>query len=373
MVHLRFVWLELSKDPHDLQAILTETQTLRSSNLSTALLTIFLDSAKNLPQARMSTKPDPYAVIKVGNKTQQTNVLMRTIHPVWEQGFTFPVVSPDNDSVFVTIMDHKTGNEIGQLIYKIKNILTNKDMEISKEPFALLKSGPESKLIWSIHLRILKRKNEAMLADEADDSSMDSFEPIPASEGATSVSRTNSVEQSKGVDEKMQEDRETVVMSETASVTESSPQLLHRTQSVTSSAGEAGLGRILMSLKYSVERQRLIVEVKKVMNLPHKDPSSIPDPYVKLYLLPERSKDSKRKTQVVKDNCNPAFEEAFEYVINQRDLGGKKLEVTVCTQKQVFYSSGNVLGQVIIDLGKVDLAQPYSSWFDLQREANSNA
>ncbi|CAH1990508.1 unnamed protein product [Acanthoscelides obtectus] len=321
----------------------------------------------------MSTKPDPYAVIKVGNKTQQTNVLMRTIHPVWEQGFTFPVVSPDNDSVFVTIMDHKTGNEIGQLIYKIKNILTNKDMEISKEPFALLKSGPESKLIWSIHLRILKRKNEAMLADEADDSSMDSFEPIPASEGATSVSRTNSVEQSKGVDEKMQEDRETVVMSETASVTESSPQLLHRTQSVTSSAGEAGLGRILMSLKYSVERQRLIVEVKKVMNLPHKDPSSIPDPYVKLYLLPERSKDSKRKTQVVKDNCNPAFEEAFEYVINQRDLGGKKLEVTVCTQKQVFYSSGNVLGQVIIDLGKVDLAQPYSSWFDLQREANSNA
>ncbi|CAH1990506.1 unnamed protein product [Acanthoscelides obtectus] len=269
MVHLRFVWLELSKDPHDLQAILTETQTLRSSNLSTALLTIFLDSAKNLP--------------------------------------------------------------------------------------------------------ILKRKNEAMLADEADDSSMDSFEPIPASEGATSVSRTNSVEQSKGVDEKMQEDRETVVMSETASVTESSPQLLHRTQSVTSSAGEAGLGRILMSLKYSVERQRLIVEVKKVMNLPHKDPSSIPDPYVKLYLLPERSKDSKRKTQVVKDNCNPAFEEAFEYVINQRDLGGKKLEVTVCTQKQVFYSSGNVLGQVIIDLGKVDLAQPYSSWFDLQREANSNA
>lgn len=33
-------------------------------------------------------------------------------------------------------------------------------------------------------------------------------------------------------------------------------------------------------------------------NIPIKDPSNIPDPYVKLYLLPERAKDTKRKTQV---------------------------------------------------------------------------
>jgi hypothetical protein len=29
-----------------------------------------------------------------------------------------------------------------------------------------------------------------------------------------------------------------------------------------------------------------------------RDPANIPDPYVKLYLLPERAKDSKRKTEV---------------------------------------------------------------------------
>jgi hypothetical protein len=33
-------------------------------------------------------------------------------------------------------------------------------------------------------------------------------------------------------------------------------------------------------------------------NIPLKDPTNVPDPYVKLYLLPGRSKDSKRKTLV---------------------------------------------------------------------------
>lgn len=33
-------------------------------------------------------------------------------------------------------------------------------------------------------------------------------------------------------------------------------------------------------------------------NLPQKDPSNIPDPYVKLYLLPDRAKETKRKTEV---------------------------------------------------------------------------
>ena len=81
-------------------------------------------------------------------------------------------------------------------------------------------------------------------------------------------------------------------------------------------------------------------------NIPQKDQSDIPDPYVKLYLLPERAKDTKRKTQVIKDNCDPVFDETFEYVLSQGELHTKQLEVTVASQKQLFYGSGNVLGMV---------------------------
>lgn len=52
--------------------------------------------------------------------------------------------------------------------------------------------------------------------------------------------------------------------------------------------------------------------------------------------------------QVVKDNCNPVFDESYEYTLSQGELNNKLLEVTVCTQKQLFYSSSNVLGQVCV-------------------------
>lgn len=49
MVHLRMSWLKLSKDYNDLKSALMETQQLRVTSMSTALLTVYIDSAKNLP------------------------------------------------------------------------------------------------------------------------------------------------------------------------------------------------------------------------------------------------------------------------------------------------------------------------------------
>lgn len=48
-IHLRMSWMTLSKDRADLQAALEETQLLRVNSMSTAILTVFIDSAKNLP------------------------------------------------------------------------------------------------------------------------------------------------------------------------------------------------------------------------------------------------------------------------------------------------------------------------------------
>ncbi|XP_056640030.1 extended synaptotagmin-2 isoform X1 [Diorhabda sublineata] len=377
MVHLRLTWLTLSKNYSDLDAILNETQLLRSSNLHTALVTIFLDSCKNLPQARMSTKPDPYAVLRVGNNIQQTKVLMRTINPVWEEGFTFLINNPENDTLFLSVMDQKTSSEIGQLNLKIKTIASKQDLVMNKEPFSLLKSGPESKVIWSIHLRILKQ-SEVIAEIRSDDpgvmkrsisnvskSSLENLDSTDVSQENINNDPSESLNPSNEVVEDLIEDSSTSFVSNIPT-SEATDILYHRTSSVTSSAGEAGLGRIQLTLRYSIQRQRLIVVVHKIMNIPLKDPSSIPDPYVKLYLLPERARDTKRKTQVIKDNINPIFDETFEYVISQGEIGFRQLEVTACTQKQLIYSNSNILGQVIIDLGKLNLTQPYNSWFDLQ-------
>lgn len=85
------------------------------------------------------------------------------------------------------------------------------------------------------------------------------------------------------------------------------------------------------------------------MHIPLRDPSNIPDPYVKLYLLPGRSKESKRKTSVVKDNCNPVYEAAFEYLISTAEMQQTALEVTVCTQKGFLYGSSPIIGMVSME------------------------
>lgn len=79
---------------------------------------------------------------------------MRTIHPVWEQGFIFLVPNPESDSLYLTIIDQKTTNELGNITYNINKLSKKSKMEVYKEPFSLLKSGAESKVIWSMHLRV---------------------------------------------------------------------------------------------------------------------------------------------------------------------------------------------------------------------------
>lgn len=102
--------------------------------------------------------------------------------------------------------------------------------------------------------------------------------------------------------------------------------------------------------------------------LPQNDPHNIPDPYVKLYLLPDRHKETKRKTAVMKDNCNPAFDEQFEYVVSQGDLNTRILEVSVCTQKGWLSTGSNVMGQLHLKLSEIDVSKAITTWHDLQPE-----
>jgi hypothetical protein len=380
MVHLRLTWLVLSDDYSDLKAALEETQLLRVTSMSTALLTVFIDSAKNLPQARSSTKPDPYAVLKVGNTIHETKEIPRNIHPVWEQGFTFLVANPESDTLYLTIIDKKTSSELGRITYNISKLSKKTKMGVYKEPFSLLRSGPESKVVWSMQLKILKRAEDVddgptsrLERTDSQKSTGSAVQDVVSTPKELEVEIKNELTDNPVSDQPPPEYEETVKAT-TSPVLASTPtseigDLIHRSPSITSSAGVHDLGRIQLTMKYSVQRQRLIVVIHKIANIPLKDPSSIPDPYVKLYLLPERAKDSKRKTQVVKDNCNAVFDETFEYILSQGELNTKQLEVTVASQKQLFYSGSNILGMVVIDFEKLNISQPYTAWFDLNPES----
>jgi hypothetical protein len=304
---------------------------------------------------------------------------MRTDSPVWEQGYTFLVPNPENDTLQIKVIDQKTQNEIGKFTYIIAHLMEKKNMELISQPFQLQKSGPESKLVMALSLRILKR-SEPIPDEELEKPAIeDGKEDPPKSPLKKQDSRISgkSISVDAGAIEEpflssnVTSNLAAVPPSPTASRAseKSATSSLERNPSIKSFAGEGSLGAINLTVQYSVQRQRLIVIVHKIKNIPLKDPSSIPDPYVKLYLLPGRSKDSKRKTVVIKDNCNPVFDATFEYLISTAELNSSSLEVTVATQK--------VIGSPILGMLKVELNDPEvqgagkNTWWNLLPEFKS--
>ncbi|XP_034486132.1 extended synaptotagmin-2 isoform X2 [Drosophila innubila] len=382
-LHVRLQWYKLTANPNDLQQILLETQLLRVTTMSSAVLSVFIDSARHLKQARSHSKPDPYLVCSVNKQKKQTAMILRDDSPVWEQGFTFLVTNPDNECLNIKIYDQKTGNDIGQYTYTLSTLLKQFNMEVIQQPFQLQKSGPESKLYMSLSLRILKAgeidkesdtlEQVAALARSSSVKTPDATVVAPQAVKDTQASNKRLSAEAPIAEEKPVKVAPAIPASASLEKPISevvSTVLTHRMPESTSTAGEHGLGRIQLSIIYSAQRQKLDVTIHKIMHIPLRDPSNIPDPYVKLYLLPGRSKDSKRKTSIVKDNCNPTYDATFDYLISIAELRHTELEVTVCTQKGFLSSGSPIIGMLKISLDDSDITAPggLKSWFDLQPE-----
>uniref|UniRef100_A0A8C6PKQ8 Rabphilin 3A homolog n=1 Tax=Nothobranchius furzeri TaxID=105023 RepID=A0A8C6PKQ8_NOTFU len=88
-------------------------------------------------------------------------------------------------------------------------------------------------------------------------------------------------------------------------------------------------GRILMSLMYSTQLNRLIVGVVSCVHLAAMDANGYSDPYVKIVLKPDMGKKGKCKTQIKKRTLNPEFNEEFSFDIKHSELAKKTLDISV--------------------------------------------
>lgn len=270
---------------------------MRVTNLGAAILSVYLDSASDLPQARAQSKPDPFAILSVGKSNKQTSAWKRTDAPVWEQGFTFLVGNPEHDTLQIRIVDQKTEKDIGQFSYILNTLLTKNDLQVVSQPFQLQKSGPTSKVNMSMSLKILKRSDKSgdvsgEIAGIQRQTSMQrqssQHMQRQPSQGiirqASQVSQAETIAEAKSIKladfpklaempnefcssvepivEKLATTTE-FISNEAANVL--NDELRHRQLSAQSSGSAAGLGRIQISLLYSVQRQRLSVTVHKIM------------------------------------------------------------------------------------------------------------
>ncbi|XP_072565268.1 rabphilin-3A-like isoform X3 [Paramormyrops kingsleyae] len=88
-------------------------------------------------------------------------------------------------------------------------------------------------------------------------------------------------------------------------------------------------GRILISLMYNTQQNRLIVGVVRCVHLAAMDANGYSDPFVKICLKPDMGKKAKNKTQIKKKTLNPEFNEEFSYDIKHSELAKKTLDISV--------------------------------------------
>ena len=69
-------------------------------------------------------------------------------------------------------------------------------------------------------------------------------------------------------------------------------------------------GEVLVGVQY--KDGQLSVHVNRVQDLAAADSNGFSDPYIKTYLLPDRSKHSKRKTSIKKKTLDPVYNETLK-------------------------------------------------------------
>ncbi len=88
-----------------------------------------------------------------------------------------------------------------------------------------------------------------------------------------------------------------------------------------------------------------------------------PNVYVKLYLLPDPHKQTKRKTRVVKSR-HPTFMEMIEYRVPLHAIRTRTLQAAVYHYDKL--QENQFLGKVLIRLADCDLSQETVQWYSLQ-------
>ncbi|XP_072742483.1 uncharacterized protein [Anoplolepis gracilipes] len=124
-------------------------------------------------------------------------------------------------------------------------------------------------------------------------------------------------------------------------------------------------GEVEFALQYDYKNLTFEVHVTKCKNLAPVDVKrKRSDPYVKVYLLPDKSKSGKRKTKVKKHTLNPEFNETLKFHMSLSGLETRTLWLTVWHSDM--FGRNDFLGEVRMPLENKIFDDPAPHWYPLQ-------
>ncbi|XP_039975125.1 synaptotagmin-like protein 4 [Xiphias gladius] len=181
-------------------------------------------------------------------------------------------------------------------------------------------------------------------------------------------------------DEEEEEDIDSLVsfhkrtMASSFSSLHSSKSTLGSLMSIYSEAGDFDSvevsGDVVFSISYDEHTQSLQVFIKECHGLAYGDASRrLSNPYVKCYLLPDKSRQSKRKTAVKRNTISPVYKETLKYSIGRSQLFCRSMLISVWHHGRL--SRNTFLGEMEIPLDCRDLDSPYEDRVALMAKAAS--
>ncbi|XP_001373434.4 extended synaptotagmin-2 isoform X2 [Monodelphis domestica] len=421
-LHLKLEWLTLMPNVLNLDKVLTGIKADKNQandGLSSALLILYLDSARNLPSGKkINSNPNPLVQISVGHKAQESKIRYKTNEPVWEENFTFFVHNPKRQDLEVEVKDEQHQCSLGNLKIPLSQLLASDDLTMNQR-FQLSNSGPNSTIKMKIALRILYLEKQERSPDHQHSaqvkrpsvskegrktSSVKSHITAPAaldSSKMVSAPPLSENPRKSDVDEKVQPPNaspqwpsdlsQSSSSLPTSNVTSSPSHLSIKepTPSIASdislpiatqelrqrlrqlengtTLGQSPLGQIQLTIRHSSQRNKLIVVVHSCRNLiAFSEDGS--DPYVRLYLLPDKRRSGRRKTHVSKKTLNPVFDQSFDFSVSLPEVQRRTLDVAVKNSGGFLSKDKGLLGKLLVALASEDLAKGWTQWYDLTED-----
>ncbi|XP_078581426.1 extended synaptotagmin-2-like isoform X7 [Branchiostoma floridae x Branchiostoma japonicum] len=408
-VHLRMSWLSLSSQMEALDKYgmlgrrrggslsLDQMEKVKriadADALSSALLVVRVDSAKNLPMPGMlkntrqgrsiprwtvkksGSDPNPYVELSVAQKHWKTKPQYNTYEPVWEEAFNFLIQNPLHQELLAEVKDEKTKKTLGKKVISVKSLLTLDRMS-TKRPFRL--DGTSAELHMELILRILSSE-----AEESDD--LDEIEPVSPTAAGPSTPAAPPSEPAQPSPASSTEDRQannsngSVVRRRINANPASTPTRPKSEPAHAVDGPNPYACQIQLSLHHSADTDKLLVTVHKATNLMPLANQKMCDPYVRIYLQPDKNRSGRKKTSVVKDNINPAWDETLEFPVTLAEAKQRSLDIVIKNKRSLFETirgnSSGSLGRVEVDLSKVDnlATQNNPIWFELKEDISASS
>uniref|UniRef100_A0A8C3PYY1 Extended synaptotagmin 2 n=1 Tax=Chrysolophus pictus TaxID=9089 RepID=A0A8C3PYY1_CHRPC len=448
-LHLKLEWLTLMPTAENLDKVLTSIRADKdqaNDGLSSALLILYLDSARNLPSIyegnfgcgylkerrasglvfcenttslyralfsgkKLNSNPNPLVLLSVGHKAQESKIRYKTNEPVWEENFTFFVHNPKRQDLEVEVRDEQHQCSLGNFKLPLSQLLESEDLTMHQR-FQLSNSGPNSTINMKIALRVLSLEKQTRSPDHqhsaqvkrpsvSKDARKSSFKPqvpvsppldsskhAPASPATDSDKKTDVAEKSQPPNASPQWPTDLSRSSSSLhasnfnyspshlSVKEPTPsiasdislpiatqelrQRLRQLENGTT-LGQSPLGQIQLTIRHSSQRNKLIVVVHSCRNLiAFSEEGS--DPYVRMYLLPDKRRSGRRKTHVSKKTLNPVFDQIFDFSVSLPEVQRRTLDVAVKNSGGFLSKDKGLLGKVLIPLASEELAKGWTQW-----------